>query len=697
MRLDTALRVCGATCLLSGVVLATGCSPGSEGREPSLRLRPAGEAATPTGVPPRAEIGGESREVLVAPASRRVMVRRSVVVPRAGEFGLEVELGAGFAGARRVVFSGRARGPRGWEALAPVVAAVRGTPSRPRAAFVHALAPFAIGARVEVFIDAWRLPDRVSRHRTEVIAVPDAAELEFATGVLAPAASQGPVRFSVSACRQDACRTLFSEAVDAALGWRDWRIDLGALAGETRAFVFEAEPTRGGGDAWSLPVWGHPTLTVPATRVPPGPNLLLVSLDTLRADHVETYGYRRETAPFLARDLARRGTVFERLTAAATTTGPSHMTLFTSLPPSVHGAVRSFGRVATPVVTLAEALQTAGFETAAFTENGPLAERRGFGRGFTRYAENKSPNLMSPQGHVERTFGQGRRWLERFGDRRFFLFLHTFQVHAPFAPPAAYAARLREGERPAPGGATRSARVRGLVDAYDAEIRYVDDVLGELVGWLDRSGLADSTILVVTSDHGEGFLEHGSIGHQALPHEELLHVPLYLAGPGIPEGHRVEEPVAHIDLMPTLLELLGVEVPAHVQGRSFRERLPRSASRAPERPHFSEAWALPDGFEPPALAVRRGARKLIRYRESGREHFVYYDLASDPGETRDLYGERAEEAEELRVLLAEYEREARRLRGELGRGPSSATPAAGSDTQLDPEREEKLRALGYLE
>jgi arylsulfatase A-like enzyme len=542
--------------------------------------------------------------------------------------------------------------------------------------------------------------------------------LELGFGLLALAPPAAAVRFEVELCRDDACDRLFSETAAAETqGFVDRAVPLDRWAGERGRLRFRASSVEPGAFP-GLPVWSDPVLWArgpgeAAVAAAPARNVLLISLDTLAAKHVGAYGYTRDTSPFLDRWFGEGGTIFERCYTAATTTGPSHMTLLTGLPPSAHGVHgRTYYRALPGVVpTLALVFARAGYATGAVTENGPMGAYRGFSRGFGSYAENKSASVSAIHGHVETTFDAGRAWLERNRDKRFFLFLHTFQVHAPFDPPDAYQ-QLFDGDGV---GAALESRVPKQWRAvrYDREIRYTDDVLRRFLEGLERDGLLDSTIVVVLSDHGEEFGEHGLLGHGAGIHEEVLHVPLMLRGPGIPAGRRVDARVSHLDFLPTILELAGVPGEPPGAGRSYASVLSGAEpadTAFEERPIFSEAWAehafrISGGrFERiavdiPILVVRRGHRKLVRYpvraagsgdTRSGTAREVWFDLQADPGETRPRPAD-GPETQDLRALLDAYEQETRSTRDLLrGEGEGPGAP-------LDAQRREKLRALGYLE
>lgn len=212
--------------------------------------------------------------------------------------------------------------------------------------------------------------------------------------------------------------------------------------------------------------------------------------------------------------------------------------------------------------------------------------------------------------------------------------------------------------------------------------------------WLEEQGLSDSTYVLVTSDHGEEFLEHGRVGHLGLPHEQLLRVPLIVVGPEVSGGRRIPEVVSHLDLQPSILELAGAPQAPHARGRSFVKRIAGEAGPPDAAGLFvSEAWSLPREYLAPALALRTGGRKLLLFRDASGEHEAVFDLNADPGEQRDLTGLEPAEAQRMRDAMSRYRQELLELGGQLtAEGPS--TPRADD---LDPEQADKLRALGYIE
>jgi arylsulfatase A-like enzyme len=419
----------------------------------------------------------------------------------------------------------------------------------------------------------------------------------------------------------------------------------------------------------------------------PPTGVILISIDTLRPDHLGCYGYGPPTSPRLDA-LCRESVVFEQARAHAPSTLLSHASLFTSLVPQHHGAshVRRLPiRADRP--TLAEVYRRAGWRTAGFVGGGQLAAEFGFGRGFEIYAVRTRP--------LSGVVPDALRWLDGLsGADPFFLFLHTFQVHHPYEPAAA---TLRELEPRYDGSlppaisiellaaanegrlALDDADRRHIVAAYDAEIREMDAGLGGLLDALSRRGLLDRSVLVFTSDHGEELGEHGFMGwHSHTLYEELLRVPLVVRMPGGRTAPgRVAEPVQLVDLAPTLLAATAVPVPDRYEGLSL---LPLLGS--------------PAGDEAADLRRRLRARPLVALAENeilrleailaGRWKLAgeqLFDLQRDPGERVDLAVPGKERVVHLRALLAE---------STAGSPPPSAPVTPNAET------ESALRALGYV-
>jgi arylsulfatase A-like enzyme len=417
--------------------------------------------------------------------------------------------------------------------------------------------------------------------------------------------------------------------------------------------------------------------------------VLLISLDTLRARSLGTYGYGRDTSPFLD-SIARRGTLFENAITASVTTSPSHMSLFTGLYPTNHGIRKGLHRKFPHVVTLAQRLREAGYRTAAFTEDGYLVRRRGFGDGFDHYTENTGESGKAP-GEAPLTFGQARRWLEMNRELPFFLFVHTYEVHSPYDPEEPYASLFRSDTFPGPD----APAIRAGRDGYDREIRIIDDELRALFATLDETGLSTSTIVAVLSDHGEEFAEHGGFQHGAAVYEESLRVPLLFWEPGrIPAARRHAELVSLIDVAPTLLDLAGLPVPEGLDGTSLKGVILDDAA-LPPRTLFAEAqastrWVDPlrsESWNPPLFAVRDADSKFVvhRPRHGEAQPMVRFDLANDPGEKSPL-PVTPERARAVEALVTRYLK---------GKSDANGPPRARDD--VSPDLKERLRALGYSE
>jgi arylsulfatase A-like enzyme len=359
----------------------------------------------------------------------------------------------------------------------------------------------------------------------------------------------------------------------------------------------------------------------------PRGRFILISLDTLRADHLGAYGYARPTSPFLD-SLAARGTLFENAVAQLPGTLPSHMSIFTGLYPPEHG-VYPEAALSPLVRTLPEVLRAEGFRTGGHVEGGYVAGRYGFARGFEEWSD-ESPMIeragerVKSREAVKRTFRLGLEFLKRARDREaLFLFLHTYSIHDPYDPPDRYRSLYWPGPPPAgafpPKGLDLAAfnlgrralaprAVEYYEALYDAQINYTDDVLRDFFAGIADLGLADSVTVILTSDHGEEFLEHGKLVHEQVYHESL-HVPLLVVRPGQRDGRRVGALVQSIDIAPTLLELGGVP-PARRPPMSGRSLVPflEGGGSPTGRDAYGEAFVTRD-----RAVYRQTAEGLLQY------------------------------------------------------------------------------------
>jgi arylsulfatase A-like enzyme len=441
------------------------------------------------------------------------------------------------------------------------------------------------------------------------------------------------------------------------------------------------------------------------------PNVLLISIDTLRADRLGCYGYPRPTSPAIDA-MAAEGARFANALAQSNWTLPSHYSMLTSLYPGAHGVnpdrwqlagvrgshetfrIRGSGRER----TLAERLRDAGLFTAAITESGWVDAKFGFDQGFASYVAHADDRL------ADATQRMTLDWLRAHQTLPFFLFVHTYQTHQPYHQPPPYDTlfvdpahlgyalpgvrlsmqaldRFKDGTFP-PTAGDRDA-FSGL---YDGEVRYVDAFVEALLAELENTGLDRRTVVLLTSDHGEEIFEHGNFDHGKTLYDEVMRVPLILWGPGrIPAGKVVDAPVASLDVLPTLVELAGGTLSGQgadgdVQGRSL---IPFLTDGSPEhRVLFAEGWA---DESVPLTSVWDGALKAV-FHGAELETAELYDLRRDPGETVDLSSDRPDDVDRLRRRVAEWRRENERIQEEIGEATAG----------IDEETEERLRALGYL-
>ena len=391
------------------------------------------------------------------------------------------------------------------------------------------------------------------------------------------------------------------------------------------------------------------------------PNVLLVTIDTLRADHVGCYGRAGAATPTLDA-LAARGVRFGTAIAHVPLTGPSHASILTGRTPLGHG-FRDNGGYVIPAEakTAAEDFRQAGYRTAAFVSGFPLDRRFGFDRGFDAY-DDHLPKGNDPRRtpYVERladaTTGAVLRWLAApAGASPFFLWVHYYDPHAPYEPPADLAERFRAAP-------------------YDGEIAFVDAQLARLLRGLDEKGALARTVVLVTADHGEALGEHGEDTHGLFVYDATLRVPWIMAGPGLAAGRVATTAARGIDVLPTLLDYAGLAAGSGVEGRSLRP--------AAEGREMSDAPAYAESLYPerefgwaPLHAWRTAKFKLI---EAPRPEL--YDLEADAAETANRAADQPARAQELR----------QRLRAVLSR------PAPAAATTVDPETAQKLGALGYV-
>lgn len=409
-----------------------------------------------------------------------------------------------------------------------------------------------------------------------------------------------------------------------------------------------------GASAWAL--WG--AVGVDASRYP-GANVVLISIDTMRTDRLGAYGYEGADTPRID-GLARDGIRFEQVVSPMPLTLPAHTSLMTALSTPAHG-VRDNGafELAAEDTTLAEQLRQAGYAGGAFVGSFVLHSRWGLERGFDHYDDNfeyEQPGGIP--GQVERraeaVVDAAIGWLREPREAPFFAWIHLYDPHSPYAAPEPYASRF--ADRP-----------------YDGEVAYTDAQIGRLIDELDGQGVLDDTVLVLTADHGEGLGEHDEPGHGMFLYDTTVLVPLIIRAPdGARAGRAVVEQVRLIDVAPTILELVDVEIPTSFVGASLE---PFFAGEAAPRAAYSETYYPLWHFGWQELRALR--KDGFKYIQAPREEL--YDLGSDPDELRNIAADQPSRA-------AALESEVEDLRGEPAQAPGA----------LSAEASARLRALGYI-
>ncbi len=504
--------------------------------------------------------------------------------------------------------------------------------------------------------------------------------------------------------------------------------DLSAYAGKTVNVVFRFEPLGKDGDAcaFGIPLWGNPVLLANETPSPKK-NLLIISLDTLRADHLGCYGYTRDTSPNIDA-FAADATLFEECLSTASWTTPAHASAFTGLSSVLHGAGGPAGfRLRNSATTLAELARANGYLTAAFTQGHAISGSFGFAQGFDQYSEGPESGMPAQSNGVAGDlFAQGRAWLDEFGKGPFFLFMHTYEIHAPYIPPDPFHGRFTKEPI---GDGTPAKRITAPADReriealYDEGIAYTDHVLGEFFAYLKDSGLLDRTNVIIMSDHGEEFWDHGSVQHSFTLFQEQLHVPLIVrfAGAEPPKG-RVAQRVSLADVFATSVSLLGIE---HTPPRDSISLVPLVLDHAAPYPRTlfrfelyktKENYFVIAGLEGP---LKYSAKTFYDRADSPLHTFVnatgqplaagelalletldpldqsppnieelFFDLSADPGEHSPLAPSPAMRALR-RALLDDLRKSSEEARQRL--------EAAGLPSELTDTEREQLRSLGYVD
>jgi arylsulfatase A-like enzyme len=412
--------------------------------------------------------------------------------------------------------------------------------------------------------------------------------------------------------------------------------------------------------------------------------VILISVDTLRADYLGSYNPKMKTTPQLDR-FAAENILFKNVTSQSATTAPSHKSIFYSVYPSIHKTTLR----QVPVVkekSPIEVIRSHGFKTAAFTGGGQLSPSFGFARAFETYWEPQQPAKGRLKEVEELVFD----WLEENSNDKFFLFLHTYETHCPYDPPPMffqkwsgwYKGQIQKGNC-YPQAFFNQQRLpvdlKYVRSLYSAEVNYVDNFLGVLFQKLKTMGIYDDTLIIFISDHGESLGEHGYIGHNQL-YQVQLHVPLILHVPGI-AGSQYDVPIESIDIMPTIFELLGIESKlVSFQGKSLMPLVREQEAPNYSRPLISE--------EKGRVRVRIGNIAMI-FAPDGRTSEELYDLKADPSELHNVAKENPKIVEQMKVPYTQMIANSKELSAQFILEPDKKT-------ELSEETAEQMRALGYI-
>ncbi|MBI3891579.1 MAG: sulfatase [Candidatus Wallbacteria bacterium] len=465
----------------------------------------------------------------------------------------------------------------------------------------------------------------------------------------------------------------------------------------------------------------------PAGTPPRRPNFVFFFIDTLRADHVGCYGYKRPTTPTID-NLAASGTLFENCFSQSTWSLPSYTTFFTSCYPRTHGVLSAARSLAPGMRTLPGIVGLRGYETVAFVGGGHLAPNFGLDRGFSLY--NSSETASSISWSVRKAI----RWLEARKPGPFLLFVHGYDVHSPYQSPLGFSemydpgyrgivhrkgflrleflSTITDGKfdpcdldpedagndspdtlpapwRPGPEGlwprlpslphALTPADREHLIAHYDGALTYADSWLARLLDALRQKGDLENTVVAVSGDHGEHLLEHGFLGHSREPREQVIHVPLVMAGPGIARGRRIADPVGLIDVAPTVLDLCGAVPCRQHQGKSLAGYLSSTSSLA----SLQDPGAV--SYHDDTYSFRTRDWHLLEWRQPDRLERVevkLFHVARDPSELAEVGDQNPETRRQMLERLGDWSEEFDR-------------PGTAAGSKLTPRLREILRRFGY--
>ncbi len=446
------------------------------------------------------------------------------------------------------------------------------------------------------------------------------------------------------------------------------------------------------------------------------PNILIIVLDALHAPHMSLYGNPKSTTPFLDR-LAKENVYFEYALSQETSTLPSVMSYFTGMIPNRHLDLKGRPSIPENAPTLATEFRKAGFDTALFTDNPFLSSQGGVHRGFDSAkvydfrSEGKKGEYFRGTQTSEEMLKDVKKWIGAATEKPWLCYLHVLRPHNPYFGSTSYNMRFQgppqvtqeqlatiekyvlswaflrmRGDRSRKFTCSESELSR-ILGMYHGNLNYADTYVEQLLSFLKTSGFSDDTLVIVTSDHGESFMEHGELLHATEPYEELIHVPLILALPSDERfsGKHVRTPVQLVDLAPTLYELFDLPSPAGLSGESI---LPLLESKIP-KPSLRMLYS--QNFQSETVAVRKGSLKALVTWPADTEapsRIEVYDLDQDAAELNNLAGNLKSLTKDQQELVAEAKSYFRTQQGD---------ESTSEESDLSDEQEDQLRALGYIE
>lgn len=482
--------------------------------------------------------------------------------------------------------------------------------------------------------------------------------------------------------------------------WNDQAVDLSRFAGQIVRLDLVAEGAEGARVLWAVPsVMVTPPEAAPATQ--PARNVVVLLIDTLRASKLRAYNPQSRVRTPIMDNIVEHGTLFERAHSQENWTKPSVASVLTGLTPGTHRAITTEARLPESAELVSEVFDAAGFGTATFLANGYVSDRFGFDQGWDHYTNMIRENRST---EAEDVFREAGDWIEAHHQERFFVYIQTIDPHVPYDPPAEFlrmyddrtdytgqvnprrtGEQLEAAKGNSPSVVFNESDTRRLMALHDGEISYHDQQLGRFMERLQAMGVADDTLLVITSDHGEEFHDHGSWGHGHSVYQELIQVPLIFYRPGlVPEGRRIPQPVSTLNLSQTTLALAGVSGLTHAEGRSLVPEMNGAASRMP-------AVAFSN-----MLDDRRVIRSLRWKMVLNGMNTKLFDLQEDPGERNEITDMTRHPiaARFLRIHLGQYLGATNR--GEWWAPTQRTAQQLGTEAvQIDDTLRGQLEALGY--